>query len=201
MIQIKIIRHSERLDFSYPLYWLFCFGQYWADSPLTINGYNMANNKGKEIVSDNFDPKHIYTSPYTRTMSTSTEIKNSFPYSKITIEPLLAEYQPTYRHKINLYPNGIPTTYEGQKTIFSYPETYNNFVTRIQFIISKLLEKHDDDIIVITHGEVLKVYINYISSLYPDLMLDPGSTPYLTTLSFSFDKINKKIIEKSIKLN
>lgn len=201
MVQIKIIRHSERLDFSHPIYWLFCLGQYWADSPLTTDGYQMAYDKGKEMVGNNFNPKHIYTSPYTRTMATSTEIKNSFPQSEIVIEPLLAEYQPNYKHRINLYPNGIPTTYEGQETEFFYPETYNNFLLRVQFIISKLLEKHDDDIIVVTHGEVLKVYINYIQTLYPDLMLDPGSTPYLTTLSFEYDKENNLIVEKSIRLD
>lgn len=200
MVQIKIIRHSERLDFSHPFYWLFCFGQYWADSPLTTEGYQMANAKGKEMVSKDFNPVHIYTSPYTRTMATATEIKNSFPHSEIIIEPLLAEHQPNYKHRINLYPNGIPTTYDGKETKFSYPENYEDFTARVQFIITTLLEKHDDDIIVVTHGEVLKVLINYVQSIYPDLMLDPGTTPYLTILSFEYDKPSNTIIEKSIRL-
>jgi broad specificity phosphatase PhoE len=201
MVQIKIIRHSERLDFTHPFYWLVCFGHYWADSPLTTNGHKIANSKGKIMVSDNFDPKHIYTSPYTRTMATTTEIKASFPYSEIVIEPLLSEYQPNFKHRINLYPNGIPTTYDGQETEFIYPETYEDFSKRVQFIVSKLIEKHDQDFIIVTHGEVLKVYINYIQSLYPDLILDPGSTPYLTTLTFEYDKINKQINENSVKID
>jgi len=200
MVQIKIVRHSERLDYSYPLYWMFCFGQFWADTPLTYNGYKMAYEKGKGFLSDDFNPKHIYTSPYTRTMATATEIKKSFPQCEIIIEPLLAEYQPYIKHTINLYNKGIPTIYDGSETDFSYPESYENFSKRVQFIISKLIEKHDTDLIIITHGEILKVFISYLQNLFPDIFLDPGTTPYLTTLSFDFDKNNKVIDEKSIKL-
>lgn len=200
MVKIKIIRHSERLDFSHPFYWLFCFGHYWSDSPLTSNGYQIADAKGKQMINNEFNPKYIYTSPYNRTMATSTEIKNSFPHAQIIIEPLLAKYQPMYKHKIALYPKGIPTTYDGNVTEFSYPETIEQFTRRIKFIISKLLEKNTSDIIVITHGEVLKVYINYLQELYPNLILDPGTTPYLTILSFEYDDNNKIIIEDSIKL-
>jgi broad specificity phosphatase PhoE len=195
MVKIKIIRHSERLDFTHPLYWIICFGQYWADSPLTPRGHRIANIKGKEMVCDDFNPKYIYTSPYARTMATSTEIKTSFPHSELVIEPLLAEYQPYYKHKINLYPNGIPTTYDGQETEFSYPETSDNFSKRTQFIVSKLIEKHDDDLIIVTHGEFLKSYINFLQLMYPDLSLDPGITPYLAVLTFEYDK-NGGIIKK-----
>lgn len=201
MVRIKIIRHSERLDFTQPFYWMLCIGQYWADSPLTTNGHKNANIKGKELVCQEFNPKHIYTSSYTRMMATATEIKDSFPHGEIVIEPLLAEYQPNYRHRISLYPNGIPTTYDGQETDFCYPESYDNFAERVQFIISKLIEKHDNDLLIVTHGEVLKVYINYIQSLYPELMLDPGTTPYLTILSFEYNKENNTIDMDSVKLN
>ncbi|AYV85513.1 MAG: putative phosphoglycerate mutase family protein [Satyrvirus sp.] len=51
MVQIKIIRHSERLDFAHPLYWLFCFGHYWADPPLSPKGHITAHEKGKNIGS------------------------------------------------------------------------------------------------------------------------------------------------------
>lgn len=200
-MQIKIIRHSERLDYTHPLYWLVCFGQYWADSPLTTNGHKIAKLKGIELKNNNFDPKHIYTSPYNRTMSTATEIKNSFPQSKIVIEPLLAEYQPMFKHQISLYPEGIPTTFDGCETDFKFPETYDNFTSRIHFVIQKLISKSDSDIIIITHGEVLKTFINNLQNKYPDQLLDPGTTPYLTTLSFEYDKITNMIVDSSIKIN
>lgn len=200
MVKIKIIRHSERLDYARPLYWLFYFGHYWADAPLTTKGHNVANIKGKELIQINFEPKYIYTSPYARTIETAAEIKSSFAHSEIIIEPLLAEYQPNYKHNISLYPNGIPTIYNGKETPFTYPETYDKFSERVKFIISRLIDKNNEDFIVVTHGEVLKMYINYLQSLYPDLMLDPGNTPYLTVLSFEFDKTYNKIIEQSVKL-
>lgn len=200
MVEIKIIRHSERLDFSHPFYWLFCFGHYWSDSPLTSNGYTIANDKGKQMVKNDFNPKYIYTSPYNRTMATATEIKNSFPESQIIIEPLLAEYQQHYKHRINLYPKGIPTKYEGKETDFSYPETYENFLKRVKFIITKLVEKSNCDIIIMTHGAFLKAYISDLQEKYPDLMLDPKDTPYLTILSFNYDPVENKIGENSIKI-
>lgn len=200
MVKIKIIRHSERLDYSYPLYWLFCFGHYWADSPLTSNGYKIADTKGKHMIDNNFSPKYIYTSPYNRTMATSTEIKKSFPHAKLIIEPLLAEYQPNYKHKINLYPNGIPTTYNGIETDFDYPENYENFTKRVKFIISKILEKIHSDTIIVTHGEVLKVYINYLQENFPNIVLDPYNTPYLTILSFDYNQNTETIDENSIKI-
>lgn len=200
MVKIKIIRHSERLDYTYPCYWLICFGHYWSDSPLTANGHIIAYKKGQKMVGM-INPTHIYTSPYTRTMATSTEISTSFPKTEIVIEPLLAEYQPYYKHRINLYPHGIPTTYDGQETEFSYPETYEKFMERVQFVVKKLIEKHDGDIILVTHGEVLKVYINYLQTMYPDLMLDPGTTPYLTSITFEFNKNTNTITQESIILD
>lgn len=200
MVRVKIIRHSERLDYTNPLYWLICFGHYWADSPLTKHGYEIAKKKGKELAESGFNPKYIYTSPYSRTMATATEIKTVFPNSHLVIEYLLAEYQPYFKHKINLYPDGIPTEFNGQKTEFNYPETKSKFKERVEFIITKLIENNDEDIVIVTHGELLKVYIDYIQSMYPDLLLDSKVTPYLTTLSFEFDKKRDMIIEESVNI-
>jgi len=200
MIKIKIVRHSERLDYSNKLYWLTCLGQYWADSPLTSKGHIMARDKGKQLLNDDYNPTHIYTSPYTRTFATATEIRLSTPNSEIIIEPLIAEYQPRFKDCVNLYPYGIPTLYGGNETKFSFPESYESFIERVHFIIFKLLEKHNTDIMIITHGEVLKVIICYLQDSFPEIMLDPGNTPYLTTISFTYDKISGYILEDTIKL-
>lgn len=201
MIRVKIMRHGERIDYTWNWipYWLICFGQYWKDSPLTTNGHITANKKGQDISNDIFNPKTIYSSPYNRTLATSTEIKTSFPKSEIVIEPLLSEYQSS-KHRVSLYPNGIPTTYNGEQTDFSYPENYNMFTKRVHFIINNLLEKNNNDIVIVTHGELLKVYIEHIQSLYPEILLDPGSISYLMTLSFDYDKVNKIIVPSSIKI-
>lgn len=194
---IKIIRHSERLDYTSPLTWLFYFGHHWADSPLTRKGYIDAKDKGMEIKEQLSNPK-IYTSPYNRTMSTATEIKNSFLSSPIIIEPLLSEYQPIFSHKVNLYPNGIPTLYNGQETQFSYPETYELFYERVKFIIFKLIEDNTSDLILVTHGEILKVIIDFLQKQYPDVVNEPLKINYLTIISFEYDKPNNTIIKSSI---
>jgi len=215
MVQVKIVRHSERLDYSQPTKWFgqFCTkyfyeylwkdnssGPYWSDSPLTENGLIMANTKGKQLAAGNFNPKYIYTSPYTRTIDTAKEIQKSFIEAKIVIEPLLSEYQPKYKHLITHYPSGIPTTYDGNDTGFCFPENYEDFNQRIKFIMAKLIEKNNDDILIVTHGEAIKVYAQYVKSIYPELTLELGSTPYLTTLSFDYDKCNQKIIEQSVRI-
>ena len=200
MVKIKIIRHSERLDYSHPFYWLFCIGHYWNDTPLTTSGHELAAVRGKQLATDDFNPKNIYTSPYIRTMETAIEFKTYFPHSEIVIEPLLSEHQPKYKHTINLYPNGIPTIYDGIQTEFSYPESYEQFTVRVKFIFSKLMEKNKEDFIIVTHGEVLKTYINYLQDEFPDQFLDANTTPYLTTLSLEYDPIDLKIDPQSIKI-
>jgi broad specificity phosphatase PhoE len=180
------------------LYWVICFGQHWDDSPLTLKGYEIAKNKAHLLNKDGYKPTHIYTSPYTRTLSTSTEIKSVFTNCEIVIEPLIAEFQPRRKDCTNLYPHGIPTIFNGAETEFSFPESYDNFAKRVRFIIFKLLEKHDTDIMIVTHGEVLKVFINYLQNTFPDIIINPGKIPYLTTLSFKFDKQLGTIIDDSI---
>ena len=130
-------------------------------------------------------------------MATAAEIKSNFPQSQLIIEPLLCEHQPYMKHNIALYPGGIPTTYEGQDTGFKYPEDYEQFTNRVKFIISKLINKHDEDILMVTHGEVLKSFVVELQDRYPAQKLDPGKTPYLTVLSFQLDE-HKNIIEDSI---
>lgn len=141
IIQVKMIRHGDRLDYSNRFYWLCCIGQYWADSPLNSQGYEKSKTKAKKIESSGFIPKLIYTSPYNRTIATATEMKNVFEQAEVIIEPLLAEYQSYRAHTISLYPNGIPTKYNGTQTDFSYPETLGEFSQRTQFIIKKLMRK------------------------------------------------------------
>jgi broad specificity phosphatase PhoE len=197
-IHVKIIRHSERLDYTNPAGWMLSFGYYWNDTPLTSKGCVMARTKGQQMASNGFCPTHIYTSPYNRTISTATEIMASYPNSSLMIEPLLSEYQPSYGHTVSLYPSGIPTTFRGEETDFSYPETMENLDRRVRYIISKLIEAHETDFLIVTHGEIIKTFATYLGNMYSDVFIDLGGTTYLTALCFDFDKENQKIIPETI---
>jgi broad specificity phosphatase PhoE len=196
VIKIKIMRHAERLDFTEPLKWAIYFGSYWNDSPLTNNGHLNALKKGEELKNENFNPKYIYVSPYLRTITTATRIKEHLYNSQLIIEPLLSEYQSITKHTINLFPNGIPTTFNGEQTPFTYPETYNNFKERVMFIFNKIVENKSDTLIV-THGEFLKVFIVLMQSFNINLNC---SVDYLTTISFDYDTDKNQIISQTISI-
>lgn len=200
---IKIVRHSERYDYSYPHRWIFFFGHYWADTHLTSEGRKKAAARARYMVRNKFNANYIYTSPYIRTMETATEMKSVFGDSQLIIESLLSEYQPYWRHTVSLYPNGIPTSYQGVDTEFSFPESKDNHRKRIDFIINKIIEKHDnnDKIIIITHGEVIKTFADILNTKYPDILLNTTNLPYLVELSFEYDKTNNTYIENTIKIN
>lgn len=202
MQKIKIIRHSERLDFTNPLYWMVCIGQYWADSPLTKNGHKMAHTKGVELSNDNdkFNPEFIYTSPYTRTIATATEISKSFPKSSVVIQPLLSEFQPNFAHNIALYPNSIDTKFEGIETGFKFPESETEFGLRVKFILEKLIKKNKSDILIVTHGEFVRKSIDYINLQCPNANINTENIPYLSVVSFDYDSVNKLINPNSIKI-
>ena len=200
-MRIKIVRHSERLDCTYPYIWIFYLGYYWFDTPLTTNGCKMAKEKGKEFADNNFSPKCIYTSPYIRTYQTATEISSIFPGTEIKVEPLLAEYQPTFKHRITIYPEGIPCIFNGKQTEYSFPETYEKHVERVKFIIENLIANHgdNDDILIITHAEVIRTYLqHHLAIVCPDTIINGNVINYLTTLTFQFDKKTNNIIDNSI---
>lgn len=200
MVKIKILRHAQRLDYTQPWYWLMYFGSYWADTPLTDYGHQTAREKGKKLANDDFHPKHIYVSPYTRTINTGAEIMKSFHQCQMIIEPLLSEYQPRSAHCINAYPYGIPTTYNSNETEFQYPEEYTDFEKRVEFIVDRLIESNSSDIMIVSHGEFIRVSMKYLSKKFPDLILDSHAIPYLTTLTFEYHPDTKQIDENSIKI-
>jgi broad specificity phosphatase PhoE len=199
MVVVKLIRHSERIDYSNPISWLFYFGYYWSDPPLSTKGYEDAQKKGEELKKENFFAHQILVSPYSRTIHTALEIAKSFPSCPIVIEPLLSEYQPYYNHRVNLYPQGIPSI-SLDDIEFTFPESYDQFIARVQYIIFKLLRENNNDFIIITHGEFLKCFVNFLQTKFPNLLLDIKNIPYLITVSFEFDKNSSDIIESSIQI-
>lgn len=199
-MKVKIIRHGERADYSTPWKWAFSFGHYWADPPLTENGVDKSYQKGIDIAKENnFNPKYIYSSPYLRTMMTATQLKESFPESKIVIENLLSEYQNAHQHSVGLYPKGISTKYNGIDTGFSFPESYNDFNKRAEYILKNLIKDNlENDLFIVTHGEMLKSIALILMTQFKGLILNCKGLTYLSMIVFDVD-IDGNILENTIK--
>lgn len=200
MIKVKIIRHAERYDYVNPLSWMFYFGHYWSDPPLSNRGYQWTKQKASSWENEQFCPKQIYTSPYVRTMATAVVFKDHFMDCQMAVIPLLAEYQPSYAHKTTFYPKGIPTDCDNCPTHFVYPESNISFKKRVKFIIHHLFSISKSDILIVTHGEVLRSLKEILMAEAPHLIANNEPIPYLHTLAFDYDTVNQGIVKESIKV-
>jgi len=197
---IIFMRHAERLDLTQPFRWLLHLGHHWSDTPLTRKGQKLAYQKGIELSQKGWNIRKIYTSPYIRTMATATQIARSFPSSQIIIEPLLAEYQPYYRHFLDLYPEGIPDS-ESPGQHFRYPEDYAQFGRRVLYTINWILDMDPDNTttLIITHAEFLKYYLEHLRS--SGLNIPEINIEYLSTFSIKYNLIKPpQIIPESFRI-
>lgn len=187
-MKIKITRHSERLDLTNPIKWLFSSHHYWSDSPITVRGQEIAKHHGSKLAKMDFNPTKIFVSPYVRTHQTADEILTSFPEAEIISEPQLSEYQKYLKHNTAYYPNGI--------TGLNVPETLDNFNARVVDIINKYILEENEDILIVAHAETIRAMAKYFIDRY-DIKLDHHNVPYLATLHFELNS-DKKMIEESI---
>lgn len=170
--QIKVIRHSERLDYARPYYWCICFGYLSQDPPLSKRGYELVLEKAEDLLAEAFVPDRIYTSPYLRTMTTATIIHEHYPDSSLAIDAGLSEYQNIQAHRTSLCPNGIVSEW-------SWPETREQMTKRAIETINNIIERHpNEDILIVTHRPLIKMYAKYLGQ-------DLSDVPYLSGISFT----------------
>lgn len=179
------MRHSERLDYANPLYWLVCLGYYRHDPPLTKRGCDMAEDKAKDMITEHFDPTRIFSSPYLRTTTTASIINKYYPEATLSFDTGLSEYQIWSRHCTSMYPDGI------DHPDYPFPETYEQLKHRTINTIEGIIKSHPgEDILIVTHGAVLRAYIDHINSIIETYkpatpLIETGDLHYLSTLSFS----------------
>lgn len=175
-MKIIFIRHSERYDRTYPLHWIcnIASGAYMFDTPLSQNGLTMASGKATELIQTEHQITTIYTSPYLRTMTTAMTIGESYPDAKVIINRDISEYQAHFSHKTNICPNNISHT---------FPESYDELESRICSFLDITLESHkeNDEILVVTHSEIIKTLGNILSNLIDEFEFDED-VPYLARL-------------------
>ena len=123
---------------------------------------------------------------------------------KIIIEPLLSEYQYWYPHKTDVYPDSIPCTYNNENTDFTFPESYENFESRVAFIVDKIIScnSNSDTILIVTHSEFIKSYINFIRKKSPHNILgNDFNIGYLSSVSFEYNKDNAEFVDETVVIN
>lgn len=188
-MKVKICRHSERLDYANPLYWLICFGYHSADPPLTERGCTMVENKAQQLLSEGFTPQRIYSSPYLRTMTTASIMQKYWPGAEIHMETGLSEYQSWRKHRTTIFPAGIESTY-------AFPERHEDMRSRARETIDNLIKKSTGDLMIVTHGAIVRAYAEYVNEMIQGYnllkeeavpQLDTSNINYLGTLSFTIE--------------
>ncbi|CAF0804251.1 unnamed protein product [Rotaria sordida] len=178
-MRIFIIRHGERVDRCFGSNWFMLafdhFGQYhpyhtnlpphlpvrsnpffWAfDTPLTRNGLNAAQNVGRVLGINKFEPTHVYSSPAMRCILTTYQIlkglglENQLP---IRIEPGLLELgaarfgMSIFLKSIDWHKYGINVDLSYQPIIPTVPQTEraNAYYLRSKYVIREIEQRHDN---------------------------------------------------------
>lgn len=153
---VWIARHGNRLDFVNPEW--FDTAQRRYDPPLSKDGFIQAQELGKRLKKEKI--KHIFASPFLRTIQTANEIAEIIDLP-IKLEAGLSEWHngewmsehPEIHPKELLakkYPR-IDWNYNSL-IIPKYPETEAEVNQRTKEISQKIVALFDEDILLVGHG-------------------------------------------------
>ncbi|MEM9543368.1 MAG: histidine phosphatase family protein [Cyanobacteria bacterium P01_E01_bin.42] len=153
---IWIARHANRLDFVNPEWFNTAERPY--DPPLSEDGLMQAKELGKRLQLEKI--KHIFASPFLRTVQTANEVAYSLDLP-IKLEAGLSEWlNPDWMPKmpdrlplealVKQYPRVDPR-YES-RVIPEYPETDEDVLARTARTVRQLVLEFPEDILLIGHG-------------------------------------------------
>ncbi|CAF4662312.1 unnamed protein product [Rotaria sp. Silwood1] len=174
-----IIRHGERVDrFFGPNWFMFAFDQYgqyhpyhinlpltlptrpnpyfWAfDTPLTRSGLNAAENVGRVLGMNQYEPTHVYSSPAMRCILTTYQILKGLGLENkvsIRIEPGLLELGAA-RFGMNIFLNStdwrnyginVDLSYQPIMTIVPPIERADAYYLRSKYVVREIEQRHDN---------------------------------------------------------
>jgi len=149
---IILIRHSERLDRTDPIKWKKSnrFKENMYDTPITLNGINIAKKAINKLFNSNFDKiDYIYCSPLTRCIETALIIKKEI-YNKINKDIKL-------RIEYGLVENNFnePIIFDKESDEFIYNSNSNKKYLDSKLEIDNLIMKYIDEI-DITYTSIVK---------------------------------------------
>ena len=153
---VWIARHGNRLDFVNPEWFNTAPKRY--DPPLSDDGFVQAAELGQRLRTENI--KHIFASPFLRTVQTANEVAKVLNLS-IKLEAGLGEWHNgewmTESPKIQTqefltaeYPT-IDWSYQAY-LYPQYPETIEDVNRRTAATVRQLVFKYDEDILIVGHG-------------------------------------------------
>ncbi len=173
---VWIARHGNRLDFVDPDWFFRAKHPY--DPPLSEDGIIQAKQLGKRLSPENI--KHIFASPFLRTVQTANQIAEILDLS-IKIEPGLSEWlNPEWMHKEpeklsleelgRIFPR-VDITYTNYNILPNYPETEKELLDRSGKTAKLLTNKYQEDILLVGHkGSVLGATMGLLASKEPPLI-------------------------------
>lgn len=153
---VWIARHANRLDFVNPDWFLTAEKRY--DPPLSDDGLIQAEQLAQRLQTEKI--KHIFTSPFLRTVQTAHKIAEKLDLT-IKLETGLSEWlnpewmtenpeKETLTNLVRKYPR-LDLTYQAQISAI-YPETETAVFKRAGETAKILVNQNQEDILLIAHG-------------------------------------------------
>lgn len=153
---VWIARHGNRLDFVNPEWFNTAERPY--DPPLSEDGFIQAKQLGQRLVGEGI--KHIFASPFLRTVQTATQIADILDLS-IKLESGLSEWlnpawMKTVPERLPLevlledYPR-VDSSYTS-RVIANYPETSEMVLERTAKTAYLLISEFSEDMLFVGHG-------------------------------------------------
>ena len=153
---IWIARHGNRLDFVNPEWFNTAVRRY--DPPLSDDGFIQARELGHRLKLEQI--KHIFASPFLRTIQTANEIAQILNLP-IKLEAGLGEWHngewmtesPETHPQDFLQQNFSAIDWNYQSHLYpQYPETKDDVNRRTAATVKQLVSEYSQDILIVGHG-------------------------------------------------
>ena len=153
---VWIARHGNRLDFINPEWFNTAIRRY--DPPLSDDGFVQAAELGQRLKSEQI--KHIFASPFLRTIQTANEIAQILDLP-IKLEAGLGEWhngewmtESPETHPQEFLQQKFPLIdWNYQSHLYpQYPETNEDVDRRTAATVRQLVSEYSEDILIVGHG-------------------------------------------------
>ena len=153
---VWIARHGNRLDFINPEWFNTAIRRY--DPPLSDDGFVQAAELGQRLKSEQI--KHIFASPFLRTIQTANEIAQILDLP-IKLEAGLGEWhngewmtESPETHPQEFLQQKFPLIdWNYQSHLYpQYPETNEDVNRRTAATVKQLVSEYSEDILIVGHG-------------------------------------------------